>query len=181
MDIEALNRAAFVAINASANTPAAWLVFGKAAAETSIFVLAGLLLVAWVRAGSGIRRALVHTAIAIPAALALNYVIGQCFPHPRPFMVGLGHTFLPHAAEPGFPSDHATVMWTIAFGLLLRPATRGFGLAAACLAILTSWGRVFLGLHFPLDVLGSAAVAAAVIAALAPLRSLVERNIAGPI
>lgn len=141
MDIEALNRAAFLAINASADTPSVWLVFGKAAAEKSIFVLAGFLLVAWVLGGVGTRRTLVHTAIAIPAALALNYVIGQFFPHPRPFMVGLGHTFLPHAAEPGFPSDHATVMWTLAFGLLLRPATRDLGLAAACLAILTCWDQ----------------------------------------
>lgn len=96
----------------------------------------------------------------------------------RRLTIEWGHTFLSHAPESSFPSDHATAMWTVAFGMLIWSRAKWAGSFAIVLAALTSWARVFLGVHFPFDILGSMAVAAAAVAALVTLRALIDRSIA---
>lgn len=73
-------------------------------------------------------------------------------------MIGLGQTFLPHTPDSSSPSDHATVFAGIGLTLLFG---RAFRLAAAVLTIgfVVAWARVFLGVHFPLDMVGAVAVA----------------------
>ena len=180
MDIEALNRGLFLAINAPAGLAGASLNLSIGAARYSVALLALLLAWRWLRGSAGERRVLMHVALAVVPALALNYALGLAFAHPRPFMIGLGNTLLAHRPEASFPSDHATLMWAIAIGLLFYWPTRPSSWIAVLLAALTSWARVFLGLHFPFDIVGSMAVAASVIAALAPLRVLIEARIMRP-
>lgn len=70
-------------------------------------------------------------------------------------MVGAGHTWLGHVADNGFPSNHATLAWSLGLGLAPTGASRRWG-AAACLAgAAAGWARVYLGVHFPADVLAS--------------------------
>jgi undecaprenyl-diphosphatase len=42
--------------------------------------------------------------------LLINQVIILLWQHPRPFVIGLGHTYLAHAADSSFPSDHLTLL-----------------------------------------------------------------------
>lgn len=177
MDVEALNRSLFLALNAPAGLGGASLALAAGAAKGCVFFLAALLAWRWIAGGSTERRALVTVALAVVPALAINYALGLAYPHPRPFMIGLGQAYLAHRAEASFPSDHATLMWTVALALLLWLPTKRPAWAALALAALTSWARVFLGVHFPLDILGSIAVAALTILALTPLRSGVDRLI----
>jgi len=88
--------------------------------------------------------------------------------HPRPFMIGLGHTLIPHAADSSFPSDHATVLFAVSLTLLLGRATVP-GLAVLLAGFCVAWARIFLGVHFPLDMIGAAAVAGIAYAAVTPL------------
>lgn len=83
-------------------------------------------------------------------------------------MIGLGHTFLAHAPDSSFPSDHATVFATLCVTLSAQRLTR---LALATLAIgsAVAWARIFLGVHFPLDMIGAAGVAVAVHLGMAPV------------
>lgn len=118
---------------------------------------------------------------AVPLALAMNYLIGLAFPHPRPFMIGLGHTLLAHRPESSFPSDHASLMWTVAFGMLVWSRARWAGTLAIVLAALTSWARVFLGVHFPFDILGSIGVAILAVSAVGPLRPWIEQMVPRPV
>lgn len=97
-----------------------------------------------------------------------NQLIGLVWQHPRPFMIGLGHTFLPHAPDSSFPSDHATVFAGIALTLLLGGA-RWLGGFTVLAGALVAWARVFLGVHFPLDKFGAAAVAGVAYVLIAPL------------
>ena len=76
-------------------------------------------------------------------------------------MIGLGHTFAVHVPENSFPSDHATFLWTVGLGLIATGGSRRWGLAVCAAGSLVAWARVYLGLHFPIDMLSSAAVAAA--------------------
>ena len=155
MELEAVNRGLFLLLNAPADLSGLRLALATLAAKGSIYVAAVLLTWAWLAARSPERRALAQLVFVVPLALALNYFIGLAFAHPRPFMIGLGHTLLAHRPESRFPSDHASLMWTVAFGMLVWSRARWAGVLAIVLAALTSWARVFLGVHFPLDILGS--------------------------
>jgi undecaprenyl-diphosphatase len=71
----------------------------------------------------------------------------------------LGTQLLEHANDPGLPSDHVTVFWSLAWSALAtrRVAVWGFPLFAVGLAV--GWSRVFLGVHFPYDILAALPVA----------------------
>jgi undecaprenyl-diphosphatase len=90
--------------------------------------------------------------------LGINQLIGLVYFHPRPFMDGLGTLLVPHAAENSFPSDHTTFMVSIALTLLLLPRTERWGGWLLILAIAGGLARVFIGVHYPLDILGSLVV-----------------------
>jgi undecaprenyl-diphosphatase len=90
--------------------------------------------------------------------------------------ISLGHTFLSHAPDSWFPSDHATVFAGIALTLLLG------GSSWPCVLTLlagasVAWARVFLGVHFPLDMFGAAAVACVVYVLIAPAWHLAGRTV----
>jgi undecaprenyl-diphosphatase len=68
------------------------------------------------------------------------------------------HLFSQHAADPGFPSDHATAAFAIAVALLLR--SRRWGAVALVAATVLALTRVAMGIHYPTDVLAGAAVGA---------------------
>jgi undecaprenyl-diphosphatase len=118
MDFEGVNRSLYLALNAPAGLAGISLHLVIGEAKYSILMLAGIVIWRWLRGVSPDRNALTHVVLADISALAINYVVGLVFFHPRPFMVGLGHTYLVNTPEASSPSDHATFMWTIAFGLM---------------------------------------------------------------
>jgi undecaprenyl-diphosphatase len=136
------------------------------AAEWVVLIVPAGLVLMWINAVPGQREAAVRALLAALVALTLSKLIGLMWFHPRPFMVGLGQTYLHHAADSSFPSDHATGMFSVALALAicqLREARR-FGMALLALGLAVAWARVFLGVHWPLDM-----IAAFMVSALAAL------------
>lgn len=84
-------------------------------------------------------------------AVALNQPLVHAVREQRPFQQ-LPHVLvLVHrSADASFPSDHATMAGATAVGLLLLE--RRLGLVAAVLAVLMAFARVYVGVHFPIDV-----------------------------
>jgi len=123
------------------------------------------------------RRAAVAAVLSAGLGLAVAKVISELVDRARPFVADPGgvHLFSGHAADPGFPSDHATAAFAIAVAILLRK--RSWGYVALIAATVLSIGRVALGVHYPSDVLAGAAVGSAAALALwaPPLRSRVDR------
>ncbi|MFZ6674484.1 undecaprenyl-diphosphatase [Undibacterium sp. Xuan67W] len=112
----------------------------------------------WCRGDTPARNlALKSTAVTL-TALGMNQLIIAYWPHPRPFMISLGHSFIPHAADASFPSDHGTVFAAIALTFLLSSVWSLTGWIVAVAGTLVAWSRIFLGVHFPLDMLGAVVV-----------------------
>lgn len=156
--IENLNQTLFLLMNAGEHTPV-WLIRVAVVIADDLIYLIPLLLVAlWLWGDIRIRGQAIRACLVVLLALGVNYGIGLIWPHPRPFMIGLGHTWTYHAPDSSFPSDHVTILTGIGLTLLLGGTAR---LAAAILMLdlAVAWARVFVGVHFPLDMVGAVAVA----------------------
>jgi undecaprenyl-diphosphatase len=122
------------------------------------------------------RRASLAAVLSAGLGLVVGKMISELVDRARPFVAdphGV-HLFSSHAADAGFPSDHATAAFAIAVAILLRK--RGWGIAALVAAAVLSVGRVALGVHYPSDVLAGAALGSAAALALwtPPLRRRVD-------
>ncbi len=88
-------------------------------------------------------------------ALGINQVVGLLYFHNRPFIDGLGHTILSHVPENSFPSDHTTFMFSIAIYLYIKLENKIIGESLLILSLIGGLSRVFVGIHYPFDILGS--------------------------
>lgn len=146
-----LNHHLFLAVNASAQPDPLTVAIAAFAASWLVYGAAALVPVLWVRGRQDRRGALLATVLGVSAALAMNQLLGLLWYEPRPFMVGLGHTLVFHVVENSFPSDHATFLWSLGFGLITTGAARGWGVLVCVCGLLVAWARIYLGLHFPID------------------------------
>ncbi|KDP87399.1 phosphoesterase [Cupriavidus sp. SK-3] len=157
--METLNHSLFLLINAPDHPGAPAVAAATFFAEYAIWIIPALVAIGWLRCGESHRKALLAATVSGCLGLLANQLIGLCWQHPRPFMTGLGHTLIPHAPDSSFPSDHLTLIWAVAFSLMMTARARMAGLALALLGIPVAWARIYLGVHFPLDMAGSAVVA----------------------
>lgn len=159
--LEPWNHWLYAALNAPAGLSGAPLLAATAAAQWSILLIPIAFVAAWVRCGARWRAVLLLAACAAGAGLLVNGLIGWLAPHPHPFMLGEGITYLAHAPDASFPSDHATALLAIAGIMMFNRTTRRLGAGVAALGLAAGLARIFLGVHYPFDVLGAVAVAGA--------------------
>lgn len=162
--LEQLNLALFSSINASAGLNGWRLSAALFAAEWLILIVPLGLTGLWLSGKGPQREAAVRACIGVGVALAINAAVGLLWFHPRPFVTGVGHTFLQHAPDSSFPSDHGTIMFTVALVLAFSQANaaRQFGKLLLPLALVVAWSRVFVGVHYPMDMVGALIVASGV-------------------
>ncbi len=128
-----------------------------AAAEILLFVLLAI------GGGSNARArrmAALRIALALPIVLAAVAVVGGAARRSRPFARSDVAPLVEHAPGRSFPSRHtacAAAMATVAL-----PASRIMGASMAALAVALGVSRVYVGLHFPSDVLAGAAIGTAI-------------------
>jgi hypothetical protein len=125
-------------------------------------VLYGLATVAlWLlaRPGGSRRWKLASVSALVSSGLALlaNQVIADLWRRPRPYETHPGAYHLTSSRDPSFPSDHASAVLAIAFAVVAFDARIGLGFLVGAVAI--SLGRLFVGAHYPGDLLGSGVVA----------------------
>ena len=126
--------------------------------------------------GPRLRRAAVAAGLSAGLALLVAHFLAAAVNRSRPFVDHpLAHNFLSHSTDPGFPSDHATGAFAIAFALVLRD--RLIGGIALVFALILSFGRVALGAHYPSDVFAGAilGLAGALVLWIPVLRERVDR------
>lgn len=155
------NTAVFDAINDLAGRSSILDDLGKFMAKDMIYVMVALaaVLCVWLLFHN-IRNAF-EVGVIMAAAVVLSLVAGRIIEHfwfeARPW---IDHPdtvkLISHSADAAFPSDHCLVAGAIATVALL--SWRWLGVLAAIGAILIAWGRVFVGVHYPGDVLAGLAI-----------------------
>ena len=124
-------------------------------AEGGPYLLAAVFVVLWFFVGKNKKTSLLEATAAAIIGLVVNQLIGLFYFHPRPYMIGLATPLFPHGPKTSFPSDHATLMFAVAFYLLMPGSWAACGMLILVVAALNAWGRVYSGIHFPFDMAGS--------------------------
>jgi undecaprenyl-diphosphatase len=141
------------------------LMIGSAKYLPIIFALA--LVGFWLSWRPRNQRAAFLAGVSALAALGLGQIIGKAFPRRRPY---LGHTvnqLIPRSLDTSFPSDHAILGFAVA--VMVWRYNRRAGAVLLALALLMSVARVFVGAHYPADVLGGAVLGSITSVSLAAL------------
>jgi len=153
------NEQLFLIINASGASATAGVELARLLANSPIVVAPVLLTGLWVWGSPNRRGGLISVALGMLIGLSVNQLLGFAYFEPRPFMIGIGHTLLQHPSDNSFPSDHVTFIWAMGFGLISTRSARGYGVVTCLYGMGVAWARVFLGVHFPLDMMASFVVA----------------------
>jgi membrane-associated phospholipid phosphatase len=136
-------------------------------ADNGIVLFAVLLLVGYLMARQrddmrGVAGAVWAGAAAL-VALGIGQLIGNLVDRARPYeTLANVHVLIDRTTDFSFPSDHATTVGAVAVGLLF--VDRRLGVVAAVAAVLMAFTRVYVGAHYPLDVLAGLALGGGVAA-----------------
>ncbi|MFI7403781.1 phosphatase PAP2 family protein [Streptomyces sp. NPDC049541] len=115
--------------------------------------------------------ALVWAPVAAALAVLVNVPIRGFVERPRPFRTHDGLDVLVSGkTDFSFVSDHATITMAMAVGVFV--ANRKFGVVGIGLALLEGFCRVYMGVHYPTDVVGGFALGTAVALLLSPVAML---------
>ncbi|MFI9629078.1 phosphatase PAP2 family protein [Streptomyces sp. NPDC052042] len=141
-----------------------WSVRRRGTAEDAVSAVAGIV---WAPLAAGI-------------ALLVNIPIRGFVERQRPFREHTGLEVLVEGKNDfSFVSDHATMAMALAVGLFV--VNRKFGVAAIALALLEGFCRVYMGVHYPTDVIGGLALGTAVALLLSPLAMMLLTPLAGAV
>lgn len=158
-----LDQALFRAINGLVGqwAPLDWAMRGLAN-DYLVPVTLGLTLLGLWFSPRPVRQRLQRGVMAAAAAAALVNAfikaINLVYSRPRPFaQMEVNLLFYP-PTDPSFPSNQAGFSFAIAFAILL--AYPRVGLALFLPVLLVSLARVYVGVHFPADILGGWALGA---------------------
>jgi undecaprenyl-diphosphatase len=110
------------------------------------------------RAGSArLLAASAWSGVATLLAVAVNQPIASAVGEPRPFTTFPHALLLAHRSpDPSFASDHAVMAGAVAVALLIL--SRRLGAVGVAAALLMAFARVYVGAHFPVDVLAGLAL-----------------------
>jgi undecaprenyl-diphosphatase len=129
------------------------------------------------------RETLLVMILAVALALVANRVISLLLPYRDRPMYSIGanaptfewHADLEHWSS--FPSDNATYLFAIAASLWL--ISRRWGLPFGVFAAFAALARVFLGIHYPSDILVGALIG--IVTSVVFNREIVRKRLAAPV
>ena len=154
MTLSELNLSLFSWINASPEASNTSIHFAFFIANDLLYCMILLFAWFWLRGNYDTKKQILKAFIFTSIAILISQCISHVYYHPRPFVMEVGRTLIYHAPNGSFPSDHMLIFSSIAFSYLFS-AQRKLGIFLLIMAWLVAWSRVYLGVHFPLDMLGA--------------------------
>ena len=121
-----------------------WIVIGV------LFLLMGFRKKVWFRNGLLVLFSLLADLILC------NKMLKPLFDRTRPYYVLDYEPMIPPVGDASFPSGHTAVSFAAATAIYA--INKKWGIAAYAFAVLMGFSRLYLGVHFPLDVFGGALV-----------------------
>ena len=142
-----------------------------------VVLVALTFLIPWSRLRQERRSGAVLATASAGLALLLNQPIAHLVDRARPYVdhPQSVHLLISRSPDPSFPSDHATGAFALAFGIWLYDRT--LGTVLLLIGALLAFSRVYVGAHYPGDVVGGALIgmAMATVLFLVPVtRRLIE-------
>ncbi|NRD79927.1 undecaprenyl-diphosphatase [Bacillus sp. BRMEA1] len=125
--------------------------------KNALIIYALGLLLMWFLGKEKLKNTVVFAAITGAIGLFINLILGHIYYEPRPFVTHHVQLLIQHARDSSFPSDHTTGAFSLALAVLIRH--RKIGVGMLILAVLTGFSRIYVGHHYPFDVLESIIVA----------------------
>lgn len=129
------------------------IVFSNYSPLFFVAALTALYLYGVYRKDNMFRYAAVDALAITVMSLLLGFVIGIFYYEPRPFVTDHVNLLTPHAPDASFPSDHSLGTMSIALGI--KNNYKFLGAILIILSLLVGVSRVYVGVHYPMDVLGS--------------------------
>jgi undecaprenyl-diphosphatase len=173
-----LDYSLFHAVNGLAGRSSALDALMVASAKCLPFVFALALVALWLSWRPRNQRGAFLAGVSALVALGIGQLIGKALPRPRPYLSHTVNQLIPPSLDTSFPSDHAILGFAVA--VMVWKYNRRAEAALLVLATLMAIARVFVGAHYPGDVLGGAVLGAVTSVALAslserrPLATVVE-------
>lgn len=150
---EPWNVALFQHLHATSSSPPRLIAVAAVLAEWPL-VAAGCL-TGWLMLQARDRLGVVRLIAAGAVALLIEALVSRFAFHPRPFAVGFGPAWIAHAANNSMPSTHVTLALIMAIVLAMRRHPRA-SVVVLALALALAWARIYVGIHWPADMVGAA-------------------------
>ena len=122
-------------------------------ADYAIFLLFGMLPLLWFAKS---RELALHAFLSALTAWAISKFLKDFFYTPRPFLISGLTPLVKYSSDGSFPSNHTAAAFAIAITVFLHH--RRLGIILIILALLIGISRIFGGVHYPIDIIGGAAI-----------------------
>ena len=168
MSLDQLNLYLFHILNVP-DQASIWMInYASLIAHDLVYLFLLIFSIAWFRGSYQVKTGIIKAFIFTAITLLMSEVLSAVLNTPRPFVMDVGRTLIEHAPTGSFPSNHMSIFSGIAFAYYFSPQ-RDLGRILIWTAWLVAWSRVYVGVHFPIDMLGAFLMAITVNLAGLPL------------
>ena len=154
MSLDQLNLYLFHILNVP-DQASIWMInYASLIAHDLVYLFLLIFAIAWFRGSYEVKTGIIKAFIFTAITLLMSEVLSAILNTPRPFVMDIGRTLIEHAPTGSFPSNHMSIFSGIAFAYYFSPQ-RDLGRILIWTAWLLAWSRVYVGVHFPIDMLGA--------------------------
>ncbi len=152
----------FIVINEKMNVPSLNFFFEWLSLYGREYFWIPVVALIWILGGKDSKKAALLMVIVFIIIIIVGLSLKAIYYRPRPFLsISSAIVLLPKPMDSSFPSGHALIVIGGATVALLLLKKR-YSIPLLIEALLVSYSRIYVGLHYPFDVLGGGLLGAAI-------------------